>query len=105
MGRAYGVELARGVLSWSTSAAAASPQMELRGAWNLSIWGTFTGLSLRVERSFDGGTTWLPLTNSGVIIAYSGAASEVGEAPEDGVLYRINVTAIASGTVNARLSQ
>lgn len=105
MARANGVELARGVLSWSTSAPATSPRIEMHGAWNLSIWGTFTGLSLRIERSFDDGTTWLPLTNSGLIIAYSGAASEVGEAPEHGVVYRINVTAIASGTVNARLSQ
>lgn len=105
MGVQNGQERAFAVLSFATAVAAQSGAIVLRGPWNLSIWGTFTGLSLRIERSFDAGTTWLPLTNSGVIIAYSGAASEVGEAPEDGVLYRINVTGIASGTVNARLSQ
>lgn len=105
MGVQNGQERAFAVLSFATAVAAQSAAIVLRGPWNLSIWGTFTGLSLRVERSFDNGTTWLPLTNAGASIAYTGAASEVWDAPEDGVLYRINVTAIASGAVNARLSQ
>jgi hypothetical protein len=105
MGTQNGQERAFAVLPFSTAVAAQSAAILLRGAWNLAIWGTFTGLSLRFERSFDGGTTWLPLTNSGVSIVYTGAASEVYEAPEDGVLYRVNVLAIASGTVNVRLSQ
>lgn len=105
MGIVNGAERAVAALDFSTATVAASGAVQLRGMFNLSVWGSFTGLALQVERSFDGGATWLPLTRAGVPVVFDGPASEVGEAPEDGVLYRVNVTAIASGTVNARLSR
>lgn len=105
MGIVNGAERAVAALDFSAAATGASGAVQLHGLFNVSVWGSFTGLGLQVERSFDGGTTWLPLTREGVPIVFAAPASEVGEAPEDGVLYRVHVTAIASGTVNARLSR
>lgn len=73
--------------------------------FNVSLWGTFVG-SVQLERSFDNGTTWLPLTAAGTpLYVWTAPASEVCEEPEAGVLYRLNCTAYTSGTVNYRLSQ
>ncbi|MEP9353885.1 hypothetical protein ABLE93_09830 [Xanthobacter sp. KR7-65] len=73
--------------------------------FNLSIWGTFVG-TLVLERSFDGGTTWLSLTAAGVLIStFNGAASEIFEEPEYNVQYRLRCAAYGSGTVNYRVSQ
>lgn len=74
-------------------------------AFNLSLWGTFVA-SVQLERSFDGGTTWLPLTANGTqIYKFTAPCSEGGDETEAGVLYRLNCTAYTSGTVNYRLSQ
>jgi len=74
--------------------------------FNLSLWGTFSG-SVRVERSFDGGATWLECSRdgAGTPAAYAAPISVVMEEPEAGVLYRLNCTTRSSGTVNYRLSQ
>ena len=72
---------------------------------NVSIWGTFSA-SVRLERSFDGGTTWLPLTAAGYsMYAWTAPASETLEEVEANVLYRFDCTAYTSGTINYRLSQ
>lgn len=105
MGLANGQELARAVLSWSTAAPAASPAIALHGRFNLSLWGTAAGFAAELQRSFDNGTTWLPCTLGGEPVVFAAAASEIGEEPEAGVLYRLNVSAIASGTLQARISQ
>jgi hypothetical protein len=74
--------------------------------FNISIWGTFVG-TVRLERSFDGGATWLPKTagGSGSIYTYTSPVSEVDEEPEAAVAYRLNCTSYTSGTINYRLSQ
>jgi hypothetical protein len=72
-------------------------------AFNMSLWGTFVA-TIALERSFDAGTTWLPLTALGNAISFTGAATEVFDEPESGVIYRLNCTAYTSGTVNYRLS-
>jgi hypothetical protein len=106
VGLANGQELARGVLSWSTSSPGASPGIALQGEFNLTLSGTFTGLSARLQRSFDGGATWTDCTALGQPVTFTGPATEpCGPEPEAGVLYRVNVSAIASGTVAVRLSQ
>jgi hypothetical protein len=72
--------------------------------FNVSVWGTFSG-SVQLERSFDG-SAWLPITAAGMqLYVWSAPASEVAEEPEYGVLYRLNCTAYASGTINYRMSQ
>lgn len=70
---------------------------------NISLWGTFVA-TVQVERSFDNGTTWLPLTALGSSIPFTAPASEVFDEGETGVQYRLNCTSYTSGTVNYRLS-
>lgn len=74
--------------------------------FNLSIWGTFTG-TIDLERSFDDGSTWLKCSrdSAGTTARFTVAASVVVEEPEAGVLYRLNATALSSGTANYRISQ
>lgn len=73
--------------------------------FNASLWGTFVA-TVQVERSFDSGATWLPLTANGTQLEkFTAAASEQLQEDESGVQYRFNCTAYTSGTVNYRLSQ
>lgn len=73
--------------------------------FNLSLWGTFVA-SVQLERSFDAGATWLPLTQAGAAAyRYTAPASETVTEPEAKTLYRLNCTAYTSGTVNYRLSE
>lgn len=77
---------------------------------NVTITGAAAGLSVRLVRSFDAGSTWSPLTVSGQAWAvWTGNVSEQAwvetEAPAVPIRYRAEVTAIASGTATIRLSQ
>ena len=72
-------------------------------AFNVSLWGAFVA-TVQLERSFDGGVTWLPLTAIGGSLAFTTPCSEIFEEPESNVDYRLNCTAYTSGTVNYRLS-
>lgn len=82
---------------------------------------TFTGASIffnatvQLERSFDGGATWLPcnIGSSGALAQWGGSASTTpvsisfGE-PESYVLYRLNAlayTGITDTTLNYRVSE
>jgi len=105
MGVFNGREMATGVLQWSTAAPGASPAILLQGPFNLTVSGSFGGLSARLQRSFDGGATWHDCTLQGGPVAIVAPLSEVCEEPEPGVLYRAQVLAIASGSVSVRLSQ
>ena len=59
-----------------------------------------------MQRSFDAGTTWLPLTAAGIpFYRWSAPASESAEEDEAGVLYRLNCTSYSSGTLTYRVSQ
>jgi len=100
-----GMDLSIARLEWSTSAPGASPAARLEGQFNLTLWGTFTGLDARLQRSFDAGATWHACTRAGAQVALTAPVSEIWEEPEAGMLYRVNVIAIVSGTVNARLSR
>lgn len=71
--------------------------------FNISVWGTFVG-TVVVERSFDGGTTWLPKWPDAVYSISSTITFADGE-PEEGVSYRLNCTAYTSGAINYRVSQ
>lgn len=75
---------------------------------------TFTGASVtfsgtvQLERTFDGGSTWLPanIGGSGLMAQYS-AGTPVNLAfgePEQGVLYRWNCLNFVSGPINYRIS-
>lgn len=72
--------------------------------FNVSLWGVFVG-TVQVERTFDQGATWLPLTDLGSPVTFAAPCTEVLDEPEPGVAYRVNCTSYTSGTINYRISQ
>lgn len=79
--------------------------LSVMGAFNAVLTGTFVGTA-RLERTFDGGTTYAPVfnVNTGSVIASTVPMSIVLYEPEAGVSWRWNCTAYTSGTITARLS-
>ena len=74
-------------------------------AFNVTLWGVFAA-EARLERSFDEGATWFPLTAAGQpLYDFTAPASEVAQEAEAGVLYSLNCTSFTSGTINYRVSQ
>lgn len=76
------------------------------GYFNFTLWGTFSA-TVQLERSFNAGTTWHAVSKdaAGLAASYTAPMSVVALEPEHGVVYRLNCTAWASGTVNYRLSR
>jgi len=76
------------------------------GHFNASVGGTFSG-TVTLEKSFDGGATFVPAINehTGEAITFTTAGAIKVCEPEPGVLYQLAMTAFTSGTANARLSQ
>lgn len=72
--------------------------------FNITISGTFSA-TVTLERSFDDGGTWYPLTGAGYpLYNWTAPASETAVDDEDGVIYSLNCTWV-SGTVDYRISQ
>ena|ERR1017187_7874298 len=73
--------------------------------FNVTTRGTFVA-SFQLERSFDMGSNWHPITATSIQL-YAWTAPESEQAQEDqfGILYRLNCTAYTSGTVYYRISQ
>lgn len=91
-----------------TAAALATGQTNLGvalGYFNFFVSGTFVG-TVQLEKSFDGGTTWIvaSLDTSGDAASYTVPVSVTGFECEKGMYYRVNVTAYTSGTINVRMS-
>ncbi len=90
---------------------ATSTPVQMSGTFNVSAWNGNGTLGL--QRSFDGGTTWLGmmiattngLTPLGVVTGSTGGTSIVHVEPETGVLYRLIANAFNSGPINYRVSQ
>lgn len=75
------------------------------GRFNFTVSGVFVG-TVVLERTFDGGTTWVPCGALGAVIAYTTPVSEQLEhSGEIGVAYRARMTARTSGSANVRFSQ
>jgi len=73
--------------------------------FNITTRGTFVG-TFQLERSFDGGTNWHPLTAAGnPLYVWTAPESESAQEDQFGVLYRLDCTAYTSGTINYRISQ
>lgn len=70
--------------------------------FNATISGTFVG-SIGLEKSFDGGTTFIPVTVGGQALIFTAPGSELMEEAEPGMRYRWNAS-LSSGTYNSRLS-
>jgi hypothetical protein len=94
-------------LTGSFTATGQSPSFQAttgRGI-NVTISGTFSASAV-LERSFDGGTVWYPVTYpDGTGISFTAAFSgPAWEESESRVLYRLNCTWV-SGTMAYRVSQ
>lgn len=104
---ATGGELATDVYSGTLGSATQSSAVNMWGAFNLFVYGTYTA-SWQLEKSFDGGATWVIVTPSigapvSSTTANASIAIQISE-PERGMLYRVNCTAYTSGTINWRMS-
>lgn len=75
-----------------------------RGDYNVTLSGAFSGV-VQIERSFDAGTSWSPITALGTLIALNGPCSEIFSEPEASVRYRLTCTSLSSGTISYRISQ
>jgi hypothetical protein len=91
-------------VSGTLTSTGAGDRTGVSGAFNASLTGTFAA-TLRLERSFDGGATYEPLTALGTAITFTGPCSETFEEPEADVRYRWNCTSYTSGTIQYRISQ
>nr|WP_198983063.1 hypothetical protein [Herbaspirillum sp. ASV7] len=102
---ATGLEQATTVASGTLSATGAGTTTPIFGPCNFFVYGTFVG-TVQLERSFDGGTTWVPYTLDAAndYAKFTTPASLVFSEPEHGMLYRVNCIAFTSGTINWRLS-
>lgn len=109
---AGGMELAPNVLSGTITGTAGSTAsntsfQQMLGEFNATISGTWAGATIQLQKSFDGGATWVPATidGAGNPAAYTANASVVVQEPESGVYYRWQPTvALSSGTVAWRIS-
>ena len=87
--------------------AGANPQPPVfKDVLNAAIWGTFVA-TLVLEKSFDGGANYVPISkdSSGNANSYTAPCAVGIYEPEHNVLYRWNCTAFTSGTINYRISQ
>ncbi len=92
-------------ISGSFAGTGSSPAIALRGKFNFSLAG-FGSATVRLERSFDGGSSWKVVSKPDLTAAsFTADVDGVGEEPEIGLLYRFNCTAYTSGTVAYRISQ
>lgn len=67
-----------------------------RRYYNVSIWGTFVA-TVKLQRSFDDGVTWLTCKTTTVPFEGFGVETEAQ------IQYRYEVTNWVSGTINYRL--
>lgn len=63
--------------------------------------------TVQLQRSFDGGATWITISEdtTGTLASYTAEMNGLIYEPEQGVQYRFNCTAYTSGTINYRISQ
>lgn len=95
---------ANAYLGGTLVSATQSPFFEFFGPFNVSAWGTFSG-TISLERSFDGGVTWLvPIYAATSPATFTAPISFSMNECELGVLYRFDCTTYASGTINYRIS-
>lgn len=105
-----GDELARTVVSGTFTGTGSSEAKAFQEVFNVSFFGTFAA-TVKIQKSYDGGATWLNLTESdGTILSWSLSLSgenfdQAFYEPEFGVLYKAVCTSHSSGTVNYRMSQ
>lgn len=95
-----------GLVAGAFTGTGQSGSVELYGGFNLTLSGPFVA-TVKLERSFDNGSTWLVCSRdtAGNEASYTAPVSLVANEPEAGVIYRLNCTVYTSGTVTYRLSR
>lgn len=83
-----------------------APAAQLRrGRFNVSLSGTFEA-DVQVERSFDGGVTWIPVAGVDMTpLVMDQPISLACEETEASISWRLNCTSFSSGTVAYRMSR
>ncbi len=83
-----------------------SAAVAVAGRFNINLSG-FGTATVKVERSFDAGSTWHVASRdaAGTEASYTANASLVADEPETGVLYRLNCMSFSSGPIAYRISQ
>jgi hypothetical protein len=97
-----GANLTGQVVAGTATGAATSPTF-----WGRRLNVAFTGtptFAATVERTYDGGTTWIPLSVLGTPVAFTVPATESVDGLEEGLGHRINVASVAAGTLTYRMS-
>ena len=85
-------------VSGSFTGVAAGASAAMSGDFNVSL-SDFGVATVRLERSFDDGATWL------VVESYTGDTERLVTEPEKHVLWRFNCTSHTSGTIVWRISR
>lgn len=82
-----------------------SASLSAHGSFNMLLAFAGAVATIVLERSFDGGVTWNPVSadNTGSDAAYADDVNAAVTEPGFGVLYRWNCTAYTSGTITYRL--
>lgn len=95
-----------GTFAAAGSSEAFGPEAQIRrGRFNVSIWGTYVA-TIKLERSFDDGTTWLVCSKPDLTdAAFTAPVTFAVEEPERDIQYRLTCTSHTSGTVNYRMSR
>lgn len=89
--------MGKNVISGTFTGTGNSATSPIYGQYNYSLWGTWVGTVI-IERSFDGGTTWIEIGSS-----TTNGDTHTQYEPERGVLYRLRCSAYTSGTINYRV--
>ena len=78
-----------------------SGAVDIQGSFNVSVGGAGWAGTIHVQRSFDGGATWLDVDS------FTVPTQRVGDEPELGVKYRIGCKTgnFSSGTIPCRISR
>lgn len=98
-------DLAQIAVTGTFTGTANGTSAQFYGVFNLELSGTWAA-TVVLERSFDGGTTFVAAARdtSGTAASYTANVSIVVNEPEPGVIYRVRCSAFTSGTVAYRLS-
>ena len=93
-------------LTGTLSAPGQSAGQTFRGDFNVTLVETGGSATCGIDRSFDGGTSWVPTTllDQPLTLTTSSAISTTLNEPEAGVLRRLNCSAV-TGSLAYRLSQ
>lgn len=97
-------DLAASVAEGTLSAVGSGDPARVITRTNLTLSGDFVG-TVRLERSFDGGQTWTAITAAGQVIEFTNPISEELDELEAGVLYRVRLVTLTSGTLTWRFSR